>query len=83
MSTRTWPWSMPCRKSQTKGVTVAQIAIAWVAAQGKDIIPLVGARRRDRLAEALGALKVTLTPVDMAAIEKAVPKGAASGHSLC
>ncbi|PSH57603.1 MULTISPECIES: aldo/keto reductase [Phyllobacterium] len=65
--------------AEAKGVTVAQIAIAWVAAQGKDIIPLVGARRRDRLAEALGALEVTLTPVDMAAIEKAVPKGAASG----
>jgi aryl-alcohol dehydrogenase-like predicted oxidoreductase len=65
--------------AEANGVTVAQIAIAWVAAQGKDIIPLVGARRRDRLAEALGALEVTLTPVDMAAIEKAVPKGAASG----
>lgn len=65
--------------AEAKGVTVAQIAIAWVAAQGNDIIPLVGARRRDRLAEALGALEVTLTPVDMAAIEKAVPKGAASG----
>lgn len=65
--------------AEAKGVTVAQIAIAWVAAQGEDIIPLVGARRRDRLAEALGALKVTLTPEDMAAIEKAVPKGAASG----
>jgi len=62
-----------------KGVTVAQIAIAWVAAQGDDIIPLVGARRRDRLTEALGALDVTLTPEDMAAIETAVPKGAASG----
>lgn len=65
--------------AEAKGVTVAQIAIAWVAAQGNDIIPLVGARRPDRLAEALGALEVTLTPVDMAAIEKAVPKGAASG----
>jgi aryl-alcohol dehydrogenase-like predicted oxidoreductase len=64
---------------EAKGVTVAQIAIAWVAAQGEDIIPLVGARRRDRLAEALGALEVTLTPEDMAAIEKAIPKGAASG----
>src|SRR4051794_19548472 len=38
------------------GATVAQVAIAWVAAQGDDIVPLVGARRRDRLAEALGAL---------------------------
>ncbi|MBZ9655758.1 aldo/keto reductase [Phyllobacterium lublinensis] len=62
-----------------KGATVAQVAIAWVAAQGQDIIPLIGARRRDRLAEALGAYELTLTPDDMAAIEMAVPKGAAAG----
>ena len=62
-----------------KGVTVAQIAIAWVAAQGKDIVPLVGARRRDRLAEALAALDVTLDASDLAVIEKAVPKGSAAG----
>ncbi|MEK1852950.1 MAG: aldo/keto reductase [Phyllobacterium sp.] len=65
--------------AEAKGVTVAQIAIAWVASQGDDIIPLVGARRRDRLTEALGALDVKLTPEDMAAIETAVPKGAAAG----
>jgi aryl-alcohol dehydrogenase-like predicted oxidoreductase len=62
-----------------KGVSVAQIAIAWVAAQGDDIIPLVGARRRDRLGEALGALEVRLDAADLAAINKAVPKGAAAG----
>lgn len=62
-----------------KGITVAQAAIAWVAAQGDDIVPLVGARRRDRLAEALGAARVTLTPADLAAIERAVPKDAAAG----
>jgi aryl-alcohol dehydrogenase-like predicted oxidoreductase len=60
-------------------VSVAQIAIAWVAAQGEDIVPLVGARRRDRLAEALGALDVTLTAEDLVAIEAAVPKDAAAG----
>ncbi|MGO1076379.1 aldo/keto reductase [Inquilinus sp. CA228] len=65
--------------AEAKGVTVAQIAIAWVAAQGRDIVPLVGARRRDRLAEALGALDVALTPDDLARIEQAVPKGAAAG----
>ncbi|MGL4963875.1 MAG: aldo/keto reductase [Inquilinus sp.] len=65
--------------AEAKGVTVAQIAISWVAAQGKDIVPLVGARRRDRLAEALGALDVVLTPDDLARIEQAVPKGAAAG----
>jgi len=65
--------------ADAKGVSVAQIAIAWVAAQGKDIVPLVGARSRDRLTEALGALDVRLDAGDLAAIEKAVPKGAAAG----
>ena len=63
-----------------KGVSVAQIAIAWVAAQGDDVVPLVGARRRDRLVEALGALDVSLDVVELAAIEKAVPKGSAAGE---
>jgi aryl-alcohol dehydrogenase-like predicted oxidoreductase len=62
-----------------KNISVAQVAIAWVARQGHDIIPLVGARRRDRLAEALGSVDVTLTANDMTAIEFAVPKGAAAG----
>ncbi|WP_309096185.1 aldo/keto reductase [Streptomyces sp.] len=62
-----------------KGVTVAQIAIAWVLSRGEDIVPLVGARRRDRLTEALGALDVTLDEADLAAIEEAVPAGAAAG----
>ncbi|AWV20829.1 Aldo/keto reductase family protein [Roseomonas mucosa] len=68
------------RIAAAKGASVAQIAIAWVAAQGEDIVPLVGARRRDRLDEALGALDVTLTPEDLAAIGRAVPKGAAAGE---
>ena len=67
------------RIAEAKGVTVAQIAIAWVAAQGHDIVPLVGARRRDRLAEALGAQAVRLDADDMSEIESAVPKGAAAG----
>ncbi len=61
------------------GVTVAQVAIAWVLSRGTDIVPLVGARRRDRLAEALGALDIGLTAGDLAAIEAAVPAGAAAG----
>jgi aryl-alcohol dehydrogenase-like predicted oxidoreductase len=65
--------------ADAKGISVAQVAIAWVASQGDDIIPLVGARRRDRLAEALGAMNVALTPEDLAAIERVVPKGAAAG----
>jgi aryl-alcohol dehydrogenase-like predicted oxidoreductase len=67
------------RVAEAKGVTVAQIAIAWVAAQGQDIVPLIGARRRDRLTEALGALDVQLDAADLDAIERAVPKGAAQG----
>ncbi|MFD7541747.1 aldo/keto reductase [Streptomyces sp. NPDC059819] len=70
--------------AEQKGVSVAQTAIAWVLAQGPrhgaDIVPLVGARRRDRLAEALGALDVELTAADLAAIEAAVPAGAAAGE---
>jgi aryl-alcohol dehydrogenase-like predicted oxidoreductase len=66
--------------AQSKGASVAQVAIAWVAAQGDDIVPLIGARRRDRLSEALGALDLTLTAEDLAEIERAVPKGAAAGE---
>ncbi|GAB7033637.1 aldo/keto reductase [Streptomyces sp. NPDC021749] len=65
--------------AEQKGVSVAQIAIAWVLSRGEDIVPLVGARRRDRLSEALGALDVTLDAEDLAAIERAVPAGAAAG----
>jgi aryl-alcohol dehydrogenase-like predicted oxidoreductase len=61
------------------GVSVAQVAIAWVAAQGNDIVPLVGARRRDRLTEALGALDVKLTAAHLAKLAKAFPPGAAAG----
>lgn len=67
------------RVAEAKGCTVAQLAIAWVAAQGEDIVPLVGARTRRRLDEALPAIDVTLTADDLAEIEKAVPPGAARG----
>jgi aryl-alcohol dehydrogenase-like predicted oxidoreductase len=62
------------------GASVAQVAIAWVAAQAEDIVPLVGARRRDRLAEALGALDVKPSAHDLAELAKAVPPGAAAGE---
>jgi aryl-alcohol dehydrogenase-like predicted oxidoreductase len=65
--------------AEAKGATIAQIAIAWAAAKGDDIIPLIGARRRDRLTEALGALEVQLDADDLAAIERAVPADAAAG----
>ncbi len=65
--------------AEQKGVTVAQIAIAWVLSRGEDIVPLVGARTRERLAESLGALDVTLEEADLTAIEEAVPADAAAG----
>ncbi|MEU3054719.1 aldo/keto reductase [Streptomyces griseus] len=67
------------RVAEAKGCTVAQLVIAWVAAQGRDIVPLVGARTRERLAEALPALDLELTAEDLAEIEKAVPPGSARG----
>ncbi|PKW07684.1 Predicted oxidoreductase [Streptomyces sp. 1222.5] len=65
--------------AEQKGVSVAQIAIAWVLSRGEDIVPLVGARTRERLTESLGALDVTLEAADLAAIEEAVPADAAAG----
>jgi aryl-alcohol dehydrogenase-like predicted oxidoreductase len=65
--------------AEARSVTVAQTAIAWVLSRGDDIVPLIGARRRDRLQEALQALDVELTGDDLAAIERAVPPGSAAG----
>jgi aryl-alcohol dehydrogenase-like predicted oxidoreductase len=67
------------RIASEKGVTVAQLAIAWVASRGEDILPLIGSRRRPQLAEALGALDVRLSSDDLARIERAVPPRAAAG----
>jgi aryl-alcohol dehydrogenase-like predicted oxidoreductase len=66
--------------ADSKGVTVAQIAIAWVLSRGEHIVPLVGARNRVRLSESLGALQVQLTDAELSAIETAVPKNAAAGE---
>jgi aryl-alcohol dehydrogenase-like predicted oxidoreductase len=65
--------------AQSRGVTTAQLAIAWVASRGTDIVPLIGTKRRDRLAEALGALELELTPDELAAIEAAVPPDQVAG----
>jgi aryl-alcohol dehydrogenase-like predicted oxidoreductase len=65
--------------AEARGCSVAQLAIAWVLARGEDIVPLVGSRTRERLAEALGALAITLSTDDLAAIERAVPPDAAAG----
>jgi aryl-alcohol dehydrogenase-like predicted oxidoreductase len=66
--------------AEDQGASVAQIAIAWVLSRGEDIVPLIGARRRDRLHEALGALNLELTGTQLAAIEDAIPSGAAAGE---
>jgi aryl-alcohol dehydrogenase-like predicted oxidoreductase len=66
--------------AETKGATVAQVAIAWVLARGQDIVPLVGTRRRERLDESLKALDLHLSADDLTRIEQAIPKGAAAGE---
>jgi aryl-alcohol dehydrogenase-like predicted oxidoreductase len=65
--------------AEAKGVTVAQLAIAWVLARGPDIVPVVGTTRRGRLAEAVDALKPELSADDLAAIERAAPPGSVAG----
>jgi aryl-alcohol dehydrogenase-like predicted oxidoreductase len=61
-------------------VSTAQLAIAWVVSRGTDIVPLIGTKRRDRLAEALGALELQLGPADLTALEAAVPAGQVAGE---
>jgi aryl-alcohol dehydrogenase-like predicted oxidoreductase len=62
------------------GVSVAQLAIAWVLTRGEDIVPIIGARRRERWAETLGALDVRLSTKDLASIEAAVPADRIAGE---
>ncbi len=62
-----------------RGVTPAQLAIAWVLARGNDIVPVIGARRRPQLQESLAARAIILTPEDLAQIESAVPPDAVAG----
>jgi aryl-alcohol dehydrogenase-like predicted oxidoreductase len=63
----------------TKGCTVGQLALAWVLAQGDDIVPIPGTKRQRYLEENVAALAVDLTPQDLAAIEAIAPPGAAAG----
>ncbi len=65
--------------AETRALTVAQAAVAWVLAQGGDIVPLVGARRRDQLAESLAVADRPLAADDLAAMEEAVPLDAVRG----
>jgi aryl-alcohol dehydrogenase-like predicted oxidoreductase len=66
--------------AETKGATVAQIAIAWALSRGDDVVPLVGARTQERLTEALGAVDIELDAEDLAQIEEATPADAVSGE---
>jgi aryl-alcohol dehydrogenase-like predicted oxidoreductase len=65
--------------AREKNASTAQLAFAWMRSRGEDVVPLVGARRRDQLREALGALDVTLTKADLARIAQAVPPEAVAG----
>jgi aryl-alcohol dehydrogenase-like predicted oxidoreductase len=62
-----------------KDATVAQLAFAWALAQGDDIVPLIGTKRRSRLADSLGALDLSLSPDDLARLEAAMPPGEIAG----
>jgi len=62
-----------------KNATPAQIAIAWVLSRGADIVPLAGARRRSQLEDAVRALELTLSPQEVAELEKAIPPDAVAG----
>ena len=66
--------------AQQHRVSVAQLATAWVLSHGKDIIPLIGTKRRDQLAEAIAALNQSLSADDLAAIERAAPVGSVAGE---
>jgi aryl-alcohol dehydrogenase-like predicted oxidoreductase len=65
--------------AQDQGTTTAQLAFAWALAQGDDIIPLIGTKRRDRLAEALGALDLRLSRGELASLAAAVPADQVAG----
>jgi aryl-alcohol dehydrogenase-like predicted oxidoreductase len=68
-----------CGAAEQAGVTVAQAAIAWVLSRGDDIVALIGARTRERLAEAVGAWEIDLGADALEAIEAAVPAAAVAG----
>jgi aryl-alcohol dehydrogenase-like predicted oxidoreductase len=65
--------------AREKQCSAAQLAVAWVLAQGEDIVPIPGTKRRKYLQENVGALEVTLTSEDLARIDDVAPKGAAAG----
>ncbi|MBA3615582.1 MAG: aldo/keto reductase [Rubrobacteraceae bacterium] len=66
--------------ADSKGITPGQLALAWLLAQGEDIVPIPGTKRRKYLEENAGAAGVTLTEDDLASIEEAMPRGSAAGE---
>ncbi len=66
--------------AEGKGITPGQLALAWLLAQGDDIVPIPGTKRREYLEENAGAAGVTLTEDDLASIEEAMPRGSAAGE---
>src|SRR5882672_3497736 len=68
------------RIAKAKGVTPARLALAWVLAQGPDIVPIPGTKQRRYLEENAGADRIELTAAELKTIDDAAPKGAASGH---
>ncbi len=66
--------------AEEKGITPGQLALAWLLAQGDDIVPIPGTKRRERLEENAKAADVELTDEDLRRIEEALPKGSASGE---
>ncbi len=67
------------RISEEKGITPSQLAIAWVLAKGRNIVPLIGARKRSQLAESLEAVKIQLSATELSQIEQAIPADAVAG----
>ena len=65
--------------AREKNASTAQLAFAWIRSRGEDVVPLIGARRRDQLKEALGALDLRLTAADLARVAQAVPAEAVAG----
>jgi aryl-alcohol dehydrogenase-like predicted oxidoreductase len=65
--------------AKQKGCTPGQLALAWLLARGRDIVPIPGTKRKARLDENAGAVQVSLTPAEVSALQDAVPVGAAAG----
>jgi aryl-alcohol dehydrogenase-like predicted oxidoreductase len=65
--------------AKARSTTPAQVALAWVMAQGEDIVPIFGAKQRSRIEENIKALEVTLTPAELEEIDRLLPKGSTAG----